>query len=182
MAPTEMIAAAIQRERAKAGLSLSALAARAGIAKSTLSQLEAGKGNPSIETLWALASALDVPFSFLFETPAPTVTLIRSDEGPVLSSDHAEVLATLLSASSPAMRRDIYRMQIEPGAARHSPGHPVGSVEHAVVCAGRARVGPKGQEAEIGPGDYFAYNAESDHSYEALEPGTIVLLVMESRN
>ena len=50
MNPTELIASAIGRERERAGLSLSALAAKAGLAKSTLSQLEAGKGNPSIET------------------------------------------------------------------------------------------------------------------------------------
>ena len=35
-------------------ISLTELARRAGLAKSTLSQLEAGTGNPSIETLWSL--------------------------------------------------------------------------------------------------------------------------------
>ena len=45
-------------ERERAGMSLAELA-RAGLAKSTLSQLESGTGNPSLETLWALAMALD---------------------------------------------------------------------------------------------------------------------------
>ena len=39
------LAAAIRRERERVGLSLSELAKRAGVAKSTLSQLEAGTGN-----------------------------------------------------------------------------------------------------------------------------------------
>ncbi len=56
--PLDWIAAALRRERTRAGLSLSELAKRAGIAKSTLSQLEGAGGNPGMETLWALAVAL----------------------------------------------------------------------------------------------------------------------------
>ena len=91
-----MIAAAITRERTRAGLSLSALATRAGIAKSTLSQLESAKGNPSIETLWSLATAMDVPFSCLFETPKRATRLIRASEGTALPSYQANVAATLV--------------------------------------------------------------------------------------
>ena len=54
--PIEIIAKGLTRERQRAGLSLE-VARRAGVAKSTLSQLEAGQGNPSIETLWALCVA-----------------------------------------------------------------------------------------------------------------------------
>ena len=61
--PLDRIAASIRTERERAGLSLSELARNAGIAKSTLSQLESGAGNPSLETLWALSVALEVPFS-----------------------------------------------------------------------------------------------------------------------
>src|SRR5256885_15741486 len=69
--PIAVIAASIRRERERAGLSLSELAKRAGIAKSTLSQLESGLGNPSVETLWALGGALGVPFSRLGDPPHP---------------------------------------------------------------------------------------------------------------
>src|SRR5215467_11018512 len=65
------IAASIRRERDRAGLSLTELARRAGIAKSTLSQLESGVGNPGVEALWALGVALGVPFSRLVDVPFP---------------------------------------------------------------------------------------------------------------
>ena len=45
--PIAVIAASLRRERERLGLSQSELAKRAGIAKSTLSQLEAAAGNPS---------------------------------------------------------------------------------------------------------------------------------------
>ena len=41
--PIEIIAKGLTRERQRAGLSLAEVARRAGVAKSTLSQLEAGK-------------------------------------------------------------------------------------------------------------------------------------------
>ena len=63
--PITVIAQSLVRERTRAGLSLAEVARRAGIAKSTLSQLEAGNGNPSLETLWALCVALDIPFARL---------------------------------------------------------------------------------------------------------------------
>src|SRR5262245_64322370 len=100
-APLAAIAAALRRERDRAGLSLTELARRAGIAKSTLSQLESGTGNPSVETLWALGVALDVPFSQLVEPPAPQVRVVRAGQGPTIASSHAQFVATLLSAGSP---------------------------------------------------------------------------------
>jgi len=82
--PLVTIAAALRRERERHGVSLTELARRAGIAKSTLSQLEAGSGNPSVETLWALGVALDVPFSRLVEPERPQVRVIRAGKGPAV--------------------------------------------------------------------------------------------------
>src|SRR5260370_34169694 len=75
-----LIAASLRRERARAGLSLTELARRAGIAKSTLSQLEAGTGNPSVETLWGLAVALGVPFSRLVDPPGRPVGVMLAGQ------------------------------------------------------------------------------------------------------
>lgn len=47
--PIEIIAKGLARERQRAGLSLAEVARRAGVAKSTLSQLEAGQGNLALK-------------------------------------------------------------------------------------------------------------------------------------
>src|SRR3712207_3580971 len=118
--PLATIAAALRRERSRAGLSLAELARRAGIAKSTLSQLEAGAGNPSVETLWSLGVARGVPSSRLVEPPPPDVRVIRRGEGPGTRAERADFPGTLLAAGSSRARRDVSLVELEPGAARHA--------------------------------------------------------------
>jgi transcriptional regulator with XRE-family HTH domain len=179
--PLAAIAAALRRERERAGLSLTEVARRAGIAKSTLSQLEAGAGNPSIETLWALGVALNVPFSQLVEPPTPQVRVIRAGAGPRIDAEHATYAATLLATGSPHGRRDLYRVEQEPGTVRQADAHVPGSVEHLIVASGRMRVGPTGATIDLNAGDYASFRGDEPHSYEALEPNTWAVLVMEHR-
>jgi len=120
LSPNALIAKAVLREREKAGLSLSALAAKAGLAKSTLSNLESGNGNPSIETLWAVAAALDVPFSYLFEVAEQDITLIRADEGELIDNEGASAYAALLASCPPNSHRDLYRFDLRNGLSREA--------------------------------------------------------------
>lgn len=180
MNPTNLIASAIRREREAAGVSLSALATKANLAKSTLSQLEAGKGNPSIETLWAIASALEIPFSFLFEDASSHSQLIRAGEGVQLSSDSSDFSTVLLDRCPPGRRRDLYRITLRHGSVRNSEPHSRGTVEHVMVISGSVNLGPAGSTVNLGVGDYFRYAADIPHSYAALSESAVFLLAIES--
>jgi transcriptional regulator with XRE-family HTH domain len=177
--PVDRIAASIRAERSRAGLSMSELAKRAGIAKSTLSQLESGTGNPSLETLWALGVALDVPFSTLVDPPRPRVSVLRRGEGISVASERSHYVATLLASCPPNARRDIYLVRVEPGPPRESDPHPPGTTEHAVIGTGRALIGPSAEPVELMPGDYISYPGDIPHICKALEPGTAVILISE---
>jgi transcriptional regulator with XRE-family HTH domain len=173
------IAASLRRERGRSGLSLTEVARRAGIAKSTLSQLESGSGNPSVETLWALGVALGVPFSRLVEPSRPVVQVIRAGDGPVIYSERANYSATLLASCPPGARRDIYRLAVQPGEPRVSEPHMAGTIEHVVISTGRALVGPASEPVELGQGDYVTYPGDATHVFEALLPDTTGVIVME---
>ncbi len=179
--PLATIAASLRRERERAGLSLSELAKRAGLAKSTLSQLEAGVGNPSVETLWALGVALDIPFSRLVEPAATAVRVVRAGSGTRIPSELASFAGTLLSAGAGHSRRDIYVIELEPGSTRLADPHLPGTVEHLIVGGGRIRTGPTDAPIDVQPGDYVSFPGDAPHSYEALAPGSWAVLVMEHR-
>lgn len=175
------IARTLRREREAAGLSVSELARRAGISKATVSQLESGSGNPSVETLWALGVALDVPFAVLVDQQSNAPTLIRSDALAGVPSAAAAYSATLLSASPPGARRDVYLIQAEPGDPRRSEPHHAGTTEHVVMVSGQARVGPVGEPVLLNPGDYLSYPGDAAHVFEATEPHTSAVLISELR-
>lgn len=177
--PIGLLSASLRRERERLGLSVSELAKRAGVAKSTLSQLEAAVGNPSLETLWALAMALDIQVTRLIAQPDSQVRVIRAGEGATVASAQANYTATLLAVCPAGMQRDIYRLAVEPGAPRLSEPHQPGTIEHVVLCRGRARLGPVGHPVELSAGDYARYSADEAHMFEALDPGTAAVMLIE---
>jgi transcriptional regulator with XRE-family HTH domain len=176
---SQRIARAIRRERERAGLSLTELARRARVGKSTLSQLESGAGNPSVETLWALGTALGIPFSRLVESPANNVRVIRVGQGPVTHAERSSYEATLLASCPPGARRDIYRILVQPGEPRRSEPHLPGTIEHVVLSTGKALVGPEDQPVQLSPGDYVTYPADERHIFRALTKNTSAVLNME---
>lgn len=177
--PLQTIATSLQRERRRVGISASELARRAGVSKSTLSQLESGTGNPSVETLWALSTALGIQFSRLVDPAPQPVRLIRAGEGPTVFSEHAEYVATLLAACPPGARRDLYLIRSEPGRPRESAPHQPGTVEHVVLCSGGAVAGLTDETVELHPGDYLSYPGDLPHIFRALEPHTSAILLSE---
>lgn len=176
----DVVATNLRRLRAQAELSLSELSRRAGVAKSTLSALESGSANPNIETLWALATALGVPFGQLVAEAHVPVRVIRAGEGArVGSSRDATYAVRLLASTAQRSARDLYVLEAEPGRIRSAEPHNPGTIEHAICSQGRIRLGPPDNEVTIDPGDYAAFHADVPHTYEALEARTRVLLVME---
>lgn len=174
-----MVSTSLRRERARTGLTLTELARRAGIAKSTLSQLENGTGNPSLETLWALGTALGVPLSRLIDPPRREIQVIRAGEGTVMHAERDPYEAAMLASCPPGARRDIYRVNARPGVPHLARPHTQGTVEHLIVGTGLARAGPEGETVDLRPGDYVRYPGDTPHIFEALAPDTAAIIIME---
>ena len=175
------IGAALRRERTAAGLSVSELARLSGVSKATVSQLESGGGNPSVETLWALGDALGVPFARLVDEVAEPITLIRAADAPRIRSASSSYVAALLSASPPHARRDVYFVQADPSSPKISTPHARGTVEHVILVSGAALVGPASSPLALSPGDYLSYPGDAPHIFDAQNEGTTAVLISEIR-
>jgi transcriptional regulator with XRE-family HTH domain len=172
----------VRRLRERAGLSLRELASRAGVSASTLSGLESGTGNPSVETLVDISGALGVPFSELVQPSEPDVQVQRADEGVVVEAAGAAFSSRLLLAVSGRSMTEVYEATMEPGddVYRAEP-HLSGVAETVIVTQGRMRVGPSEAAVELGPGDRATFSADRPHIYEALAPATRAILVLAYR-
>ncbi len=173
------IGATVRQLRSRTGESLADLAARAGIGKSTLHAIEAGDANPGIETLWALANALAVPFGELLDPSTPEIRLVRAGEAPRVESERSRLQAHLLTSTRRGATTELYTLAFETGSERDAAGHSTGTTEHVVVVRGRLRVGPLPDPVVLEPGDLVSFPGDVEHVYEALEPDTLALLLME---
>ncbi len=103
-------------------MSSAELARRAGLSKVTLSQLEAGRGNPTIETLDALAIALPIPLvDLLVRDTEPGPVFVP---GTVLSAN--EVGRELLRRISSGNSLEIWRLETPQNAAGRRAGPDAG--------------------------------------------------------
>ena len=76
----DRIGRVIRAYRLAQGMSLGDLARASGLSKTILARIESGAGNPSIETLWRVSRALNLPLG----------ALLAEDEAPrVRASPHA---------------------------------------------------------------------------------------------
>src|SRR5215218_7815670 len=57
----------LRAERARRDVSIRALAREIGVSPRLISQIETGRSQPSVSTLYAITSALDLPLEDLFE-------------------------------------------------------------------------------------------------------------------
>jgi transcriptional regulator with XRE-family HTH domain len=156
-------------------MTLSALAEQAGVAKSTVSLIERGQGNPSIDTVWALASALGVPFTSLFhdEPPADDVSVVREDDGSVIAVESAGleeglVVRHMLTRTGGALI-EIYTLVLDEGAVRHAEAHVAGLFEHITVAAGRVEISSDSFKEVLDQGDLISFRADRPHTYRVLE-------------
>jgi XRE family transcriptional regulator, regulator of sulfur utilization len=170
------IARNLRRWRETRAMTLSALAEEAGVAKSTVSLIERGQANPSIDTVWALAAALGVPFASLFhdEAPEDDVLVVREDDGAVVAIDPAGlnsdalVVRHMLTRTGGALI-EIYTLVLEEDAVRHAQPHVSGLFEHITIAAGTVEISTDSFCEVVSQGDLISFRADRPHTYRVID-------------
>ncbi|MFZ3562504.1 MULTISPECIES: helix-turn-helix domain-containing protein [unclassified Streptomyces] len=151
----------LKRLREDSGLSLSELARRSGVGKGTLSELETGRRNPTLETLYALTTALGRPLSAVLDDPPGTAAGAAGVSG-------SAVTAVLIERYEDAdAATDVFRVTIAEGATQESAAHVPRTTESLMVLSGTAVVGPPDAPTTAGPGGHAQWAADAPHIYGA---------------
>lgn len=174
-------------------MSLSALARAANVSKSTVFKLERREANPSIDTLWSLATALDVPFAALFteDGSQPLFEIVRRDDLPRVIRDgrgaflgkHRKhdphfIIRHLLSRHASRGELEVYSIEIDPKIERHAAAHSHGVIEHLYITAGRIEVRVGDTNEIVEQGDRASFLADREHVYRALDGSLAVGVVI----
>ncbi|HEX6700054.1 MAG TPA: XRE family transcriptional regulator [Gaiellaceae bacterium] len=175
----------LRSERERHGVSLRELARRLEISPSALSQIETGRSRPSVGTLYAIVSELDMSLDELFGSQRAVASAPRVLDA---SGSPEETGATLVQrretrkgielesgvrwerlTPTPEPDADFLYVVYEVGGASSREGTHMRHMgrEYGLVLSGRLRVTIGfDEEHELGPGDSIAFESSRPHRLE----------------
>lgn len=165
-----LVARNTRRFRQERQLSLGELARRAGLSKQTLSKIEQGTGNPTIESLGAIADALQLPLRRLVTEWGTPLLVQRAHEARWDGSGPQWAIRAVDQVyGSGYVRTSILLLRRPLPGQRHSfdLGTP-GTLQHLYVIDGEVRAGPVKDVVTLGPGDFARFPGDTDHKVECL--------------
>lgn len=161
----------LEQLREQRGLTISGLSQRCGIAKSTLAGLESAHGNPSIEMIWAIANALDVPFGRLVYGEGLEFAQFRDKNAVVRFLGRAE--------GDCGDSIESYCMELNAGYTKRSTAHPPGVREKVVVTKGAMLVGALPSPRIINAGEVHSFAADVPHVYGSVGGSAQAIVFVE---
>ncbi|MEZ3160418.1 helix-turn-helix domain-containing protein [Microbacterium sp. BWT-B31] len=175
----DMLGARIREARLQRGMSLRSVAQALGVSASLISQVEIGKTQPSVATLYALANHLGVSLDELLgiqapgSKPAPLFghtgpalpDVQRAADNPVIEMENGVRWERLAAgAGGPA---DALLVTYEPGASSSVEGKLMrhAGVEYAYLVEGELTLHLEFDEHVLRPGDSLQFDSVRPHLY-----------------
>ncbi len=161
------LAANLRDWRTRRGWSQSELAARAGLSKAMLVQVEQAQTNPSIATLCKLANALGIALLKLVEvTDEPVVRRITPADVAWLWRGRVKgSVAGLVAGVEAPVPVELWEWRIGARDGYDAVAHPPGTREFVYVLDGAAAVTVDGVEVALGAGECAVFQADRPHRY-----------------
>jgi transcriptional regulator with XRE-family HTH domain len=175
----------LRSERERHGVSLRELARRLEISPSALSQIETGRSRPSVGTLYAIVSELDMSLDELFGSRRTAASAARAADAAGSAEETAVTLVQRRDTRkgielesgvrwerlTPTAEQDADFLYVvyEVGGASSREGTHMRHMgrEYGLVLSGRLRVTIGfDEEHELGPGDSIAFESSRPHRLE----------------
>ncbi len=169
-------------------MTLKILSEKSGVSKAMLSQIESAKVNPTISTVWKIATGLDVEINELTRVVSVkprNFTLTKSDEIIIPDPLEGEKGIQIKDLTSLDMVEDveIFLMTFEKGSKLNSEPHFAGTEEFITLLEGTITVTAGGNVIQMDKGDFLSYHSDIEHSIENTgENKALVHLVVQYKN
>jgi transcriptional regulator with XRE-family HTH domain len=162
------LGARLRTERGRLGLSLRELARRLDVSPSLVSQIENGRTNPSVRTLYAIVNELGVSFDSLFAPAEPSraadsAKVQRAGSHSALDLESGVRWERLTAENDPDV--DFLYATYEVGGASSPDGDLLrhSGREFGIVVRGQLGVRVGFEEHVLGPGDSISFDSSVPH-------------------
>lgn len=163
---TQSLARNVKRRRQECGYTLDALAARAGVSRGMLIQIEQGRTNPSVGTVVKVGDALGVSITTLLDyDQEPQVRIVPAEQAVRLWSTEAGSHSTLLAGAESPGPLELWSWRLMPGDESRSDPHPTGTAELVHVREGELTLDVEGKDYAVPAGASASFEANVPHGY-----------------
>ncbi|RMB84023.1 helix-turn-helix domain-containing protein [Streptomyces shenzhenensis] len=163
---TQSLARNVKRWRTERGFTLDALAARAGVSRGMLIQIEQARTNPSLGTVVKIGDALGVSITTLLDyAQGPTVRIVPAEQAVRLWRTDAGSYNRLLAGAEAPGPLELWDWRLMPGENSPSDPHPAGTVELIHVTTGELTLTVDGVEHRVPAGASASFDAGTAHTY-----------------
>ncbi|CAD5254691.1 HTH-type transcriptional regulator SutR [Bosea sp. 62] len=161
---TPKLLKAIRSER---GWSLDQTAARTGVSKAMLGQIERGESAPTIATLWKIATGLGVPMTALLEADGGSgdVLLLRDAAELRVRPSQEGMQRALVFPYEARFGFELYELTFAAGFESISEPHDIGVVEHITVQHGEIELLVEEEWHPLRQGQSLRFPADRRHGY-----------------
>ena len=156
----------IKRLRSRRNLSLEGLAKLSGVSRAMLGQVELGRSVPTINVVWKIAAAFEVPFSTLISTPdTKRIWTLAAKDSKILTSASEAFSSRALFPFNEAHRTEFYELKLKPGSIESADAHAPGTTENLVLVRGALEIEIGNEMRKLAPGDAILFQADQPHLY-----------------
>ncbi|UJB45414.1 helix-turn-helix domain-containing protein [Streptomyces sp. A1-5] len=178
---TQALARNLKRWRTERGYTLDALAARAGVSRGMIIQIEQARTNPSVGTTVKIADALGVSITTLLDyEQGPQVRIVAPGQAVRMWSTEAGSYTSLLVGGEAPGPFEMWDWRLMPGDESASDPHPPGTVELLHVRSGTLSLIVDGVTHEVPAGASATFEAKVPHGYrnDGTEPVEMTMSVI----
>lgn len=169
----------LKRLRTERGLSLEKLSQSSGVSRAMLGQVELGQSAPTINVLWKMARALDVPFSALIATTSSSgARVLRADAAKRLMSSDGSFQSRALFPYDEPRRVEFYELKLGAKGVEKADAHAPGTLENLVVSKGNVEILVGTQKHQLETGDAIVFEADLPHEYRNTGSGDAVMYLV----
>ena len=156
----------IRAVRERKNITLKAVALRAGVSESLVSQIERNKVSPSIDTLLTLADALDIDYEYLFNDyrQKKKVSIVRFEERNSLKLNDVTVYQLSKTASIPEEHAiEAFMLEIEQGSEKGDLEYGHSGKEFGLILEGEAELIYGAEKYLLKAGDTVSFLSDIPH-------------------
>lgn len=155
----------LKKIRQLRSLSLDDVAKATNVSKAQLAQIEKGDSNPTVSTIWKIASGMRISFSSLLQPPKEQFQKYNDKTSTVVSEEDGGYRVFSIIPYAPERGWEFYKIEMDPGVIHRSEAHPEGVEETLTVIQGQAVIHAGGMEELLEEGDTLVFSGHQEHHY-----------------